>query len=129
MAVPPDATDDFVVSVEHQDGHDLVSVTGDLDVYTCNQLRDLVAEPGRWQQPLLLLDLSGVVFLDSTGLSALVATRRLARARGAQLRLVCPSGSALRVIRMTRLDSVLAVFSTREEALAAGPAPEATDPA
>lgn len=123
MAVPPDATDAFAVSVEHHDGHDLVEVSGDLDVYTCNELRDLVADPRLWRQPLLLLDLAQVAFLDSTGLSALVATRRLAKARDAELRVVCPSGSALRVIRMTRLDQVLSVFPSRDEALSGAVAP------
>jgi anti-sigma B factor antagonist len=108
----------FEVRVEHLADHDLVRIVGDLDVYTTNQVRDLMSDPVVWRQPLLLLDLSAVVFLDSTGLSALVAARRLARARDAELRVVCPSGSALRVIRMTRLDAVLDVYATQEAALA-----------
>jgi anti-sigma B factor antagonist len=81
-------------------------------------VRDLMSDPAVWRQPLVVLDLSGVAFLDSTGLSAIVAARRLARARAGELRVVCPSGSALRVIRMTRLDHVLAVFPSQDAALA-----------
>jgi anti-sigma B factor antagonist len=117
MAVRRDLTL-FEVRVEHLSDHDLVRVVGDLDVYTTNQVRDLMSDPTVWRQPLLVLDLSAVAFLDSTGLSALVASRRLARSRGAELRLVCPAGSALRVIRMTRLDAVLEVYASQEAALA-----------
>lgn len=119
MAVPPDADSVFAVGVEHHDDFDLVTIHGDLDVYTANEVRDVVTDPALWRRPVLLLDLTRVAFLDSTGLSVLVATRRIAMAQAAELRVVCPSGSALRVIRMTRLDQVLAVFADRGGALAA----------
>ena len=96
------------------DEHDLAH----LDVYTANTVRDVVSEPDLWRRGLLLLDLTEVAFLDSTGLSVLVATRRIARARGAELRVVCPSGAALRVIRMTKLDAVFSIHPDRAEALA-----------
>jgi anti-sigma B factor antagonist len=116
MAVPTEA---FEVRVEHDSAYDVAQIRGDLDVFTANQLRDVLTEPDRWQAPVLVLDLTTVAFLDSTGLSALVAARRLARAREAELRVVCPAGAALRVIRMTKLDSVLGVFPDMDAALAA----------
>jgi anti-sigma B factor antagonist len=118
MAVPRGDTRPFTVAVTHHGDHDVLAVAGDLDVYTANDVRDVITAAETWGSAVMLLDLSDVAFLDSTGLSAIVSTRRIARSHGSELRLVCPSGSALRVIRMTHLDDVLAIFADRAAALA-----------
>jgi anti-sigma B factor antagonist len=61
------------------------------------------------------IDLSRVKFIDSTGLSALVAARRvLVPARS--LVLICPEGPALRVIRIAGLDRVFTIRPDRAAA-------------
>ena len=117
-----DDVEPFAVRLEAHPAFDHVQVTGHLDIYTTTQLRDVLSEPGGCTRPVLVIDLLKVAFMDSTGLGALVAARRQARARGAVLRLVCQRGAAYRVIRLTKLDTVLAVFSTLDEATAASPA-------
>jgi anti-sigma B factor antagonist len=118
MAVPRGAVRPFAVEVSHLDGHDVLAVSGDLDVFTANDVREVITDPDSWQAAVMLLDLTGVGFLDSTGLSAIVSARRIARTRDSELRLVCPPGSAMRVIRMTHLDDVLSIFADRAAALA-----------
>ena len=113
-----DDVEPFEVRVDTHSAYDHVQVTGHLDIYTTTQLRDVLSEPGSCTSPVLIIDLLRVAFMDSTGLGALVAARRQARARGADLRLVCERGAAFRVIRLTKLDTVLSVFSSLDEATA-----------
>jgi anti-sigma B factor antagonist len=66
----------------------------------------------------LILDLSGIEFLDSAGLGALMILYGNMKVRGGQLRLVAPTAKVLEVIKMTHTDSILNIDRTLEAALA-----------
>ncbi|CAL9331267.1 Anti-sigma-B factor antagonist [Streptomyces sp. enrichment culture] len=90
----------------------LVSVFGDLDLHTAPRLADVL-------QPLLhnsghsvLVDLSGVTFLDSTGLTCLIEAYRTARTTGAGLMLIAPSERVRRMLALTGADQVLRSYPT-----------------
>ncbi|CAL9635238.1 hypothetical protein SUDANB60_06176 [Streptomyces sp. enrichment culture] len=84
----------------------LITVQGTLDLHTARQLADTL-------QSLLadghsvLLDLSGVTFLDSSGLTCLIAAYRTARTTGARLALVAPSQPVRHMLALTGVDQVL----------------------
>lgn len=84
-------------TTEEADGV-LVRLAGDLDVEAApllrQALRRLIDERGSQR---FRLDLSGVTFIDSTGLSALLGVHRRACESGGDLTLVNPRPSALRV--------------------------------
>ena len=86
----------------------LVAATGEIDLLTAAELgrvlRDLIA--GR-RPAAIGIDLSGVSFIDSTGIQVLVATRIDARAAGIPLRVVAASAPALRVLRLAGVDGAL----------------------
>ncbi|MEW9919909.1 STAS domain-containing protein [Marimonas sp. MJW-29] len=66
--------------------------------------------------PRVLLDLSEVTFIDSSGLGAIVgAMKQLAPAHS--LELACLTPNVERVFRLTRLDSVFRIFASPEDAL------------
>jgi anti-sigma B factor antagonist len=66
----------------------------------------------------LILDLSGVEFLDSAGLGVLILLNANMKVRGGQLRLVAPAAKVLEVIKMTHTDSILKIDRNLEAALA-----------
>lgn len=67
----------------------------------------------------LILDLSGVEFLDSAGLGLLMILYGNMKVRGGQLRLVAPGAKVRDVLRMTNTDSILPIDTNLEAALAA----------
>ena len=83
-------------------------VAGELDARTAPSLaRVLSADPdgdGAWH-----LDVSGVTFIDSSGLGALVAVAREAAERGGSLRLDQPSTSVTRLLEITRMTEMFGV--------------------
>jgi len=94
----------------------LVSVTGELDLYTSPQLREELVElpeEGTW----LVVDLLGVTFLDSAGLSLLTTAARRLRYGGGGVCLVLVDPSIERVLRITGLDRYFHVRATVAEAL------------
>jgi anti-sigma B factor antagonist len=66
----------------------------------------------------LILDLSGIEFLDSAGLGALMIIYGNMKLRGGQLRLVAPAARVLDVLKLTHTDSILPIDPDLEAALA-----------
>jgi anti-sigma B factor antagonist len=67
----------------------------------------------------LILDLSGIEFIDSAGLGALMILYGNMKVRGGQLRLVAPGPRVLDVLRLTHTDAILPVDPNLEASLAA----------
>ncbi len=68
--------------------------------------------------PHLVLDFTPTFFLASAGLAALVKLSRQAREKGGELRIAGCSADCLRVIKLARLDGVLALFADVRAAIA-----------
>jgi anti-sigma B factor antagonist len=66
----------------------------------------------------LILDLSGIEFLDSAGLGVLMILYGNMKVRGGQFRLVAPTAKVLEVLKMTHTDSLLNIDRNLEAALA-----------
>jgi anti-sigma B factor antagonist len=94
----------------------IVTVEGELDLASADSLyrrgRMAIARHAR----LLLLDLAGVSFCDSSGLNAFVRIANEADAAGCRYGLVAPQPIVLKVLRITGLDQRLPVFPSIEEA-------------
>jgi anti-sigma B factor antagonist len=67
----------------------------------------------------LILDLSGIDFLDSAGLGVLMILYGNMKVRGGQLRVVAPGAKVLDVLKLTHTDSILPIDPSLEAALAA----------
>ncbi|NEC68815.1 STAS domain-containing protein [Streptomyces sp. SID9727] len=84
----------------------LLAITGDLDYETVGQLRDILTTIALRPGQLLVVDLGGMTFCDSSGLAALIAARTHAHAAGAEIALAAVPQHTLRVLRVVGLDQV-----------------------
>jgi anti-sigma B factor antagonist len=97
----------------------VISVEGEIHVSTAPEFSGVLAAALGRGHTALVLDLTGVMFIDSTGLSVLLnALRRITRAGGA-MSLVCSNPTVLRLFEITKLDSTFAIYGELEPALAA----------
>ncbi|MEU8153249.1 STAS domain-containing protein [Micromonospora sp. NPDC048986] len=106
-----------VLGIDHLDGTTVIAATGDIDLDTGDNLRTAlrhVAEVGGH----VVVDLSRVHIIDSTGLGLLVRAHRDARERGVTLCLAAPSRFIRTVLHTMRLDGAFPIFDSREDALA-----------
>lgn len=101
----------------------VVAVQGDLDLFTAPTVRDHFIDLIAAGQYHLVIDLDGVEFLDSTGIGALVAVLRRARATGGSVRLVCTNGRIQWLLGITGVLKDLPTFETYAEACAAASGP------
>jgi anti-sigma B factor antagonist len=107
------------VTTTRHDDVSVVTVDGEVDVYTAAQLRQTLDQEIAAGNIRLVVDLDNVGFLDSTGLGVLVGRLKLVRNDSGWLRIVCSSERILRVFRITGLDKVFGIHPTVEDALAA----------
>jgi anti-sigma B factor antagonist len=106
------------VTVRQQEGCAVVELVGDLDLYTGpalhNALHTLVSTH---TAPQVILDISGLEFLDSSGLGVLIAALRRIRSAGGSLRLAGGRGPVADVLTITGLHHVFATYLTVADAL------------
>ena len=69
---------------------------------------------------IVVADMSGTRFCDSSGIHALVTAHQRAQASNTQFRVVAGPGEVRRVLEIMRLDTVLAVYPRLDVALVAG---------
>jgi anti-sigma B factor antagonist len=86
------------------DGHQVISVTGELDIATAEKAYAYISEViDSWQVPVTV-DLSGLTFCDASGLGVLAKAARHARQAGRQLKLTAARPPLLKIMRMTGMD-------------------------
>lgn len=115
-------TPELIVDVAKEPGGTLVTVTGDLDYESSPRLRATVDALGLTPGQVLMLDLSGLTFFDSSGVTALIIARRTALAAGATIGVTDLSPMVSKIFRITGLDEVFPSYASAQEALAQSPA-------
>jgi anti-sigma B factor antagonist len=90
---------------------------GSLDLATSPVLRAALMEAAEHEGHALVVDLSQLEFLDSTGLGALIGAHRRAAEKNGSVRLVVQEGQILRLLRITGLLEIFRVYPTVEAAL------------
>jgi anti-anti-sigma factor len=104
-------------SVREQDGVTVIAPRGVIDVSAALELRDLLAGPVGGAGNRVLVDLSEVTLIDSSGIGILVTAHRQAEAAGAVFALGGCVGPVGRVFEMTRTNKLLRIYATVDEAL------------
>lgn len=100
------------------EGVALVELVGDLDVVSVEQFAVRMADLEGGGRSHVVIDLSGITFVDSSGINALVQSVRSVEARGGTAVLAAPSAVAQRVFAITLLPQIVPVEQDRTAALA-----------
>ena len=105
---------DFEVRVSEQPGIPVLAVRGEIDVASAPEfhasLSDLIGKGSE----VVMVDLSEVSFIDSSGLGALVGAEKEMRGAGHELRLVVTQPQITRLLELTGLDEVFTVVSSTD---------------
>ena len=114
-----------------QGSETLVSLSGELDLSSAPPLRELlsrVLDDDRLHR--LVVDLSDLIYLDSTGLSVFVTAHKRASASGVEFSLANPKPSVGQLFKVTALDQVFEIVDSAHASgpSAAGDAAPSTEP-
>jgi anti-sigma B factor antagonist len=101
----------------------VVVATGEVDLYTAPALRESLIRAGE-SSSRIVIDLTEVTFLDSTGLGVMLGALGRARTTERSVALVGPNDMVKRVLQITRLDQVFPTYARLDDALTTGPETE-----
>ncbi|MEW2167089.1 STAS domain-containing protein [Streptomyces sp. NPDC007084] len=97
----------------------VIELSGELDFHSADRVRAQLAGLELPPGGQLVLDLGGITFCDSTGITVLIAARNHALATDAGIALAAVPGPVSRIFRMVGLDQVFASHATVQAAVAA----------
>ena len=112
--------EDLSIHLRPVDGVPVFELTGSLDIATSPSVRAALTDASERGDHRLIVDLTKIEFLDSTGLGALIGAQRRAREFEGDVRLVAKEGQILRLLRITGLLKVFSAYPTLESALRDG---------
>jgi len=95
----------------------LLAVRGSLDAKTAAELKPEVVSIGDSGTKKVLVDLSGLTLIDSSGVGVLISLFKRLRAAGGQVCFACVQAQPKEVFRLLRLDRSLDLCVTVDEAL------------
>lgn len=110
---------DLRLDVTERDGWAVLAVGGEVDVATAPRLREQLIGLVNEGSHRIVVDLTAVDFLDSTGLGVLVGALKRVRTHDGDLALVCNEPRILKVFEITGLTKVFAMHTDVDQAVAA----------
>ena len=105
----------FAIAETTGDGCTVVSVVGELDVATAPDLREHL-DRAIDRDGLVVADLLGVTFIDSTALGVLIGALKRSQSAGGGLRIAMAEPRILKIFEITGLTELFSIFPTRGEA-------------
>lgn len=108
--------DGLTISVTTEPAHTLIALAGECDLNTGRQLRDVLTSEVSRGARRVILDLSRLSFMDSTGMQIVLGSRTVLAVRGGTLALVSPQPVVARVLELTGAAELIPVYDSLEEA-------------
>jgi anti-sigma B factor antagonist len=98
-----------------REGVVVIAISGDVDLESSPKVRDVLLECVGSKRPVLV-DMSTVSYIDSSGVASLVEAHQLARKGKSAFALADVSQSAMRVLELARLDKVFTIHPSLADA-------------
>lgn len=93
-------------------GAKVVEANGDVELHSAAQLREELRRVCESPQSRCVVDMSGVPFIDSTGVGVLVGALKYAHERGGTFAIACPQPRVRRVFEITGLLDALPIHES-----------------
>ncbi|MGD1157053.1 MAG: STAS domain-containing protein [Terriglobia bacterium] len=105
------------VQVRNLDKVSILDCSGDVDLYSSPRLREALLAEIRPGGPSVLVNMSGVAYIDSSGIATLVEGLQLSRQTQTRFGLFGLRPNARSVLELARLHKVFAIFENETEAV------------
>jgi len=94
----------FSVEIEQKEQVPIVHISGEIDVYTCPELRSKLVEIIDTGKKNLILDLENIQYIDSTGLGTIAYTARTLEENSGNVMVVCTRHQIKKIFQVSGLE-------------------------
>jgi len=106
------------VHVRNHESAAIIEVQGEVDLYTSPRMREAIVQTASAKAPTVVVDLSGVGYMDSSGVATLVEGLQFSRKYGGAFRLAGLGGAVREVFKFAKLEKVFEIYPDATGALA-----------
>jgi len=106
------------VHVRNHESAAIIEVRGEVDLYTSPQMREVIVRAASARTAMVVVDLSGVSYMDSSGVATLVEGLQFSRKYGGAFRLAGLGGAVREVFKFAKLEKVFEIYPDATGALA-----------
>ncbi|MHC4591370.1 MAG: STAS domain-containing protein [Planctomycetota bacterium] len=111
---------EFDLTESTAEGHPSLALSGDLNIVAAPDLRDaLLKHVKRKGEPRVLIDLSGLEFMDTSGLATLIEAHLTAERNGGKIVLFGLRPLVAELLEVTRVTELFSICETQQDAIAA----------
>ena len=104
------------IQIEDRPPYKIIHLSGDVDLHSSPKAREAILDCLKQKLPLLV-ELSAVTYMDSSGVASLVEGYQTAKKQGLEFGLVAVAQSAMNVLKLARLDKVFPIHASLEARL------------
>ena len=94
----------------------VIDLSGELDAYTCSMFRDAIIDVIEQGHPSVVVNMSEVEYIDSSGLGTLVGGLKRSSEKGGKIAVVCSANQICKVFEITGLEKVFPIFKDETDA-------------
>lgn len=95
----------------------LLELTGEVNIWTAPHLKEEALDHYSDETMTFILDLTDMIFIDSTGLGVFVSLAKRVRPKKGHIKIVCVDEKIIQIFKITGLDRIFDIFPTQAEAL------------
>lgn len=106
-----------VKNIRHESNAAVLELQGDIDMSRAGELREQILEVLQGKPAMLVVNMTDVGFMDSSGLATLVEAMQLSQRNGSALKLTGLSTRVRSVFEISRLDTIFQIYDSEAEAL------------
>lgn len=108
----------FSVEVEEKENIPVIRVNGEIDIYTCPELRAKLTEIIESGNNNIILDLENIQYIDSTGLGTIAYTARSIEDKKGQVLVICTKHQIKKIFEVSGLEKKnISLFENESDAL------------
>ena len=109
---------DVIKAVQHKNQDVIIQLAGEIDIKCSGKIKSKFKEIFENKPPALIVDMTEVSFMDSSGLAVLVGALKQSRINNSKLKLAGLTKDVRSIFEICRLETIFEIFDTPDEALA-----------
>ena len=108
---------DVIKTIQHHDQDVVMELAGEIDMKCSAKIKDKFKEIFRQKPRSVIVDMTEVNFMDSSGLAVLVGALKQSRINNSELKLAGLTKDVKGIFEICRLETIFQIFDTTDEAL------------